>query len=74
MLASLNHQVGKFMLPAPGKPVIYNDDKEMYWHIGEDDVSFIDRRESMYTDFTDSGTLATASDVPRRRCPVRYSS
>lgn len=32
-------QVGKFLLPRPGYPVDYKSDKEMYWHIGEKDVS-----------------------------------
>ncbi|WWC72123.1 uncharacterized protein I206_106083 [Kwoniella pini CBS 10737] len=31
-------QVGKFMLPKPGHPVHYDNNKEMYWHIGESDV------------------------------------
>lgn len=32
-------QVGKFLLPRPGYPVNYKSEKEMYWHIGEKDVS-----------------------------------
>ena len=32
-------QVGKFLLPSPGEKAVYADDKERYWHIGEDDVS-----------------------------------
>lgn len=32
-------QVGKFLLPRPGYPVDYKSEKEMYWHIGEKDVS-----------------------------------
>lgn len=31
-------QVGKFMMPLADKLVHYEDEKEMYWHIGEDDV------------------------------------
>jgi hypothetical protein len=32
-------QVGKFMLPKPGEKVVYESNEELYWHIGEDDVS-----------------------------------
>ena len=32
-------QVGKFMLPKPGETVQYDSNEELYWHIGEDDVS-----------------------------------
>ncbi|WVO15056.1 hypothetical protein L204_102700 [Cryptococcus depauperatus] len=31
-------QVGKFMLPKPGTEVVYENNKEMYWHIGQDDI------------------------------------
>lgn len=34
-------QVGKFLLPEKGQKAEYADDKERYWHIGEDDVSFM---------------------------------
>ena len=32
-------QVGKFLLPRPGEKVVYLSNQEMYWHIGEMDVS-----------------------------------
>jgi hypothetical protein len=32
-------QVGKFMLPPPGEKAVYESNEEMYWHIGEQDVS-----------------------------------
>lgn len=35
----LTLKVGKFLLPRPGYPVDYKSEKEMYWHIGEKDVS-----------------------------------
>lgn len=35
----MRRKVGKFLLPRPGYPVDYRSDKEMYWHIGENDVS-----------------------------------
>lgn len=31
-------QVGKFVLPLPGKVAEYRDDGERYWHIGENDI------------------------------------
>ena len=34
-------QVGKFMLARPGEKVLYETNEEMYWHIGENDVSTI---------------------------------
>lgn len=36
-------QVGKFMLPKPGQKVLYETNEELYWHIGEDDVSVNER-------------------------------
>jgi hypothetical protein len=38
-VSDANWQVGKFLLPRPGFPVDYKSEKEMYWHIGEKDVS-----------------------------------
>ena len=32
-------QVGKFVLPLPGEKVVYESNEEIYWHIGENDVS-----------------------------------
>ena len=32
-------QVGKFMLPKPGEKALYTTNQELYWHIGENDVS-----------------------------------
>lgn len=41
LVANYAHiQVGKFLLPRPGYPVDYKSEKEMYWHIGEKDVSY----------------------------------
>lgn len=35
----LMEQVGKFMLAKPGERVVYESNQELYWHIGESDVS-----------------------------------
>jgi hypothetical protein len=32
-------QVGKFVLPKPGETAVYESNEEMYWHVGEQDVS-----------------------------------
>lgn len=39
MLILLTEQVSKFMLAKPGEEVIYENNQELYWHIGENDVS-----------------------------------
>ena len=38
-LPLVDGQVGKFLLPRPGEKVVYKSNEEMYWHIGELDVS-----------------------------------
>lgn len=39
MLILRTEQVSKFMLAKPGEEVIYENNQELYWHIGENDVS-----------------------------------
>ena len=38
-------QVGKFLLPKPGQKATYETNTELYWHLGEDDVSLSVLRE-----------------------------
>lgn len=65
-------QVGKFLLPKPGQKAIYETNEEMYWHIGEDDVSPPDQSFNLTT--VDPGTLADAEDVPWHGSPVSLSA
>jgi hypothetical protein len=37
-------QVGKFLLPKSGQKVKYESNEELYWHVGEEDVSDISLR------------------------------
>ena len=51
-------QVGKFLLPKPGQKATYETNTELYWHLGEDDVSCLCCTDCILT--TGSGTVADA--------------
>lgn len=42
-MAADSTQVGKFKLPEADRPAVYRDNKELYWHIGEEHVSTLER-------------------------------
>lgn len=69
MLILRTEQVGKFMLAKPGERVIYENNQELYWHIGENDVSEDDVRP-LHADIMplDPTTMAYAEHVQRQRC------
>jgi hypothetical protein len=64
--------VGKFLLPRPGYPVDYKSEKEMYWHIGEKDVSWSLMIEPEANNL-DTRTMAYATSILGSRCQVRMT-
>ncbi|ODN89207.1 calcofluor white hypersensitive protein [Cryptococcus wingfieldii CBS 7118] len=66
-------QVGKFMLGKPGQKVIYEDNQQLYWHVGEGDIPEPWRLPSQFRGNGVRGHRYVVWDGPLYYLPPKHS-